>query len=97
MLRNGPAFVPFNLILLDPPYNQRPASVASRTRAMVSNDGADPYRDVLATAESLLAADGRVVLEHARRQATPETAGRLLRVRLLESGDSSLSFYSWQP
>ncbi len=49
---------------------------------------------VVATAGDLVAPAGRVVLEHARRHASPEAAGRLRRVRVLVSGDSALSFYS---
>jgi 16S rRNA (guanine966-N2)-methyltransferase len=81
-LRNGPGFVPFQIILLDPPYDQ-PASAAPS--------------DVLTKVERLLAADGVVVLEHAKRRPGPDTAGRLVRGRTLVSGDSSLSFYTCQP
>jgi hypothetical protein len=35
-----------------------------------------------------------VVLEHARRRAAPDAAGRLARVRQVTSGDSTLSFYT---
>jgi len=80
-LRNGPGFVPFDLILLDPPYDQLAPEMAC---------------DVLAEVEGLLAPGGLVVLEHARRRPGPETAGRLVRGRLLASGDSSLSFYECQ-
>jgi 16S rRNA G966 N2-methylase RsmD len=45
----------------------------------------------------VLAPDGLIVIEHARRQTPPEIAGRLSRSRLLRSGDSSLSFYTCQP
>jgi 16S rRNA (guanine(966)-N(2))-methyltransferase RsmD len=36
---------------------------------------------------------GVVVLEHARKVASPEHAGRLVRVRQVRSGDSTLSIY----
>jgi 16S rRNA (guanine966-N2)-methyltransferase len=78
-LRNGPGFVPFDLILLDPPYDQPASETAS---------------DLLARVEGVLATDGLVVLEHAKRRPGPETAGRLVRGRMLTSGDSSLSFYT---
>jgi 16S rRNA (guanine966-N2)-methyltransferase len=78
VLRSGPAFVPFNLILLDPPYDQPPALV-------------------LAAVDGLLAPDGLIVLEHARRQASPEAVDRLVRGRVLLSGESALSFYTCQP
>jgi hypothetical protein len=45
----------------------------------------------------VLAAAGLVVLEHARRQQPPERAGRLVRTRTLNSGDSALAFYTCQP
>jgi 16S rRNA (guanine(966)-N(2))-methyltransferase RsmD len=61
-----------------------------------------PYDDlqvdtVIATAGDLLAPGGVLVLEHARRRRTPETAGPLVRVRQVTSGDSTLSFYSCPP
>jgi 16S rRNA (guanine(966)-N(2))-methyltransferase RsmD len=57
-----------------------------------------PYADealdrALARAAVLAAPQGRVVLEHSRRRASPDEAGRLARVRLLVAGDSALSFY----
>jgi 16S rRNA (guanine(966)-N(2))-methyltransferase RsmD len=59
-----------------------------------------PYDDlevdrVIATAGDVLAPDGLLVLEHARRRKALETAGALVRVRQVTSGDSTLSFYSW--
>ena len=58
-----------------------------------------PYDDlqadtVIATTGEVLAPGGVVVLEHARRRQTAETAGPLVRVRQVTSGDSTLSFYS---
>ena len=49
--------------------------------------------DLLAAAGEHLAADGVLVLEHARRIASPERAGRLRKSREVQAGDSSLSFY----
>lgn len=40
-----------------------------------------------------LAAEGTLVLEHARRRAAPERAGDLVRVRTIVAGDSALAFY----
>jgi len=176
VLRNDPAFVPFDLIFLDPPYDLRsygtssgtssatlttpargersgpratdaagaaPRSVSKRLswsappaersaqdrseesgspEAGQSRDRSprrrrrelseaasgsaienvpiapgDPFGELLGTVVNLLAPDGLIVLEHARRQTPPETAGRLARSRLLRSGDSSLSFYTCQP
>ena len=67
-------FGPFDIVLLDPPYDARPD-------------------DVLANAARLMEPGGLLVLEHARRQHSPEAAGTLTRVRHLTSGDSALSFY----
>jgi 16S rRNA (guanine(966)-N(2))-methyltransferase RsmD len=72
----SPTFVPFDIILLDPPYDHPPA-------------------DALADLDRLLAGDGVIVLEHARRSAAPSASGGLVRSRELPSGDSMLSFYSW--
>ena len=42
-----------------------------------------------------LAAEGTLlVIEHAKRDASPESAGALVRTRLLTSGDSALAFYA---
>jgi 16S rRNA (guanine966-N2)-methyltransferase len=58
----------------------------------------DPQIDaVVAAAGDVLAPDGVLVLEHARRRAAPGVAGRLARVRQVTSGDSTLSFYSCPP
>ena len=58
----------------------------------------DPQVDaVVAAAGDVLAPDGVLVLEHARRRAVPDAAGRLTRVRQVTSGDSTLSFYSCPP
>jgi len=64
----------FDIVWLDPPYDERPDSV-------------------LAAAGVLMAPGGLLVLEHARRVPAPETAGGLVRVRQVASGDSTLSFY----
>jgi len=60
----------------------------------------DPPYDVpdltasIAAAEPLMATDGLLVLEHARRRPAPQKVGRLARTRDLVSGDSALAFYS---
>src|SRR5262245_52825187 len=48
----------------------------------------------LDAAADRLAPNGLLVLEHARRHAAPESAGRLARTRQVVSGDSALTFYS---
>jgi len=50
--------------------------------------------DLLAAAGGHLAADGVLVLEHARRVAAPDGDGRLRRSREVISGDSALTFYA---
>jgi 16S rRNA (guanine966-N2)-methyltransferase len=40
-----------------------------------------------------LAAEGVLVLEHARRRISPPTAGDLALARVVQAGDSALSFY----
>ncbi len=65
----------FDLILVDPPYEQgEPAAI-------------------LATLGECVAPGGLLVLEHARRRSPPDSAGSLVRSRLVVSGDSALAFY----
>lgn len=77
MLRANPVFVPFDIVLFDPPYNA-------------------PADAVLAEADAVLAPDGVLVLEHARKRAVPDSAGRLARVRQIPSGDSALTLYAFE-
>ena len=56
-----------------------------------------PGLTALMKIDTVVAPGGLVVFEHAKRAATPERAGRLLRVRQVTSGDSMLSFYALQP
>lgn len=65
----------FDLILLDPPYDQ-PAII-----------------DILADVGELVAGEGLLVIEHAKRAPLPMDVGALRRARALRSGDSVLSFY----
>jgi 16S rRNA G966 N2-methylase RsmD len=53
----------------------------------------DDLDAVVGIAGPLVAAGGRLVLEHARRRASPERADGVHRVRVLTAGDSALSFY----
>jgi 16S rRNA (guanine(966)-N(2))-methyltransferase RsmD len=80
-LRADPAFVPFDIMLLDPPYEAPPDGVLAD----------------IGNGDRLLAPGGLLILEHARRQSSPAAAGGLARTRLLTSGDSALSFYACQP
>ena len=81
MLREQPAF---DIIVLDPPY------------ASSEND-AVTLGVIIAAAAEVLASDGVLILEHARKRHAPETAGRLVRSRDVISGDSMLSFYNVCP
>jgi 16S rRNA (guanine(966)-N(2))-methyltransferase RsmD len=74
----APAFTPFDIVLLDPPYD-------------VDAEAA------LAGADALLASNGVLVLEHARKQPTPIAASRLVRVREVKAGDSALAIYALRP
>ena len=58
---------------------------------------ASDVHDVLPHLGDIVKPDGVVILEHATRTETPAAAGRLVRVRELKSGDSTLTFYSCQP
>lgn len=68
----------FDLVFLDPPYEQ---------------DHLPPLLAAL-PAVGVLAPGGLVVAEHSRRDAIPETIGRLFLVRWRRYGDTILSFYS---
>jgi 16S rRNA (guanine966-N2)-methyltransferase len=76
---------PFDIVLLDPPY-----AGPRGARSEINDD----MPDVLERMGAIVAADGVVVLEHARKHAPPAVAGRLRRSREIKSGDSALTFYS---
>jgi 16S rRNA (guanine(966)-N(2))-methyltransferase RsmD len=69
---------PFDLIFFDPPY-------------------AIDYGEVLdylgANSERLLAQDGAVIVEHDKKKDLAEESGGLKRYRVVNQGDSALSFY----
>ena len=82
-LHRGYAGAPpaFDFIFLDPPYD-----MAQEYAATLGPLGGE--------AAGLLAAGGVVIAEH-RRKLRPEAAyGSLTRARLLEQGDTALSFYA---
>ena len=56
--------------------------------------GAADLSAALDAAEPLVAEGTLLVVEHAKRDAAPESKGVLIRTRLLTSGDSALAFYS---
>ena len=51
---------------------------------------------IVATGARALAPGGRLIVEHRRRRATPEAVPGAVRTRVLEAGDSALSFYTAQ-
>jgi 16S rRNA (guanine966-N2)-methyltransferase len=57
----------------------------------------EPLEPIVARVARMLAASGTLVLEHARRQPSPESAGGLTRTRDVVSGDSALALYSCPP
>jgi 16S rRNA (guanine966-N2)-methyltransferase len=67
-----------DFVFADPPY--------ANTRA---------YEDILAFfgESQLLAQSGRVIAEHRRNSDLPTIAGHLERMRVVEQGDTALSFY----
>jgi 16S rRNA (guanine(966)-N(2))-methyltransferase RsmD len=77
-LRHQPAFEPFDIVLLDPPY---------------APSGQESLESVVTAAGSVVARTGILVLEHASRARAPESCGSLVRTRTIVSGDSALSFY----
>jgi len=56
--------------------------------------GAAELLSAIDTAEPLVQAHTLLIVEHARRDAAPESRGLLVRARVLTSGDSALAFYS---
>jgi 16S rRNA (guanine966-N2)-methyltransferase len=67
-----------DFVFADPPY--------ANTRA---------YEDILAFfgESQMLARSGRVIAEHRRNSDLPTIAGHLERMRVVEQGDTALSFY----
>jgi 16S rRNA (guanine966-N2)-methyltransferase len=65
-------------VFLDPPYA-----------------AAEEYESVLEFLgeSSMVAPDGRVIVEHLRKRALPERIGELELARVVEQGDAALSFY----
>jgi 16S rRNA (guanine966-N2)-methyltransferase len=56
--------------------------------------GAADVSAALEAAEPLVGYGTLLIVEHARRDAAPESRGTLIRTRLLTSGDSALAFYT---
>jgi 16S rRNA (guanine966-N2)-methyltransferase len=70
---------PFDIIFFDPPY-------ATDYEAVLDHVGGHAAR--------LLAEEGMIIVEHHRKNDLKEEFSALKRYRLLEQGDSVLSFYS---
>ena len=85
LLRATPTFEPFDVILLDPPYDSQPGATAA----------AEPDETLMGLS-TLLAPDGILVLEHAKRRPAPDAAGALALTRRTNSGDSALAYYAWR-
>ena len=83
LLEASDTFDPFDVILFDPPYE-------------ATGDAVMTLEKVLAAAGDVIARNGVLVLEHARKRQPPETAGRLARTREVIAGDSALAFYVCQ-
>lgn len=58
---------------------------------------ASDFDEALPHVGDIVRPDGVVILEHATKTDAPAAAGRLVRVRELKSGDSTLTFYTCQP
>lgn len=69
----------FDVIFMDPPYNQ---TMARAALARVAGAG-------------LLNSAGVLVVEHSRREEMPAQASRLELFRREDYGDTALSFYRW--
>lgn len=67
----------FDIIFLDPPYNQE---LAKKTLQLIS-------------AYDILAANGLLILQHSRKENLPETQGGLILFKRSKYGDTVLSFY----
>jgi 16S rRNA (guanine966-N2)-methyltransferase len=67
-----------DLCFLDPPYTDLPEAL--RVIAWLCDS-------------SLMQPEGILILEHSRRDSTPQQVGRWQRTRLLAQGSSALSFY----
>jgi len=76
--RLGSRHVHAQFIFLDPPY-AADLEYESALEAL----GQSP----------IVAPEGRVIVEHSRKQELPEQLGSLERVRVVEQGDAALSFY----
>jgi 16S rRNA (guanine966-N2)-methyltransferase len=74
-------FDPFDIVLLDPPYQRERGDAGTEAGAL------------LEAVDAVVAGGGIVVFEHARARVMPGAAAGLSRVRRVSNGDSVLSLY----
>lgn len=79
--RVRPEAMQFDVVFLDPPYEA--AEEYAIVLGLLSGDAA-----------GLLAEGAAVIAEHRRKEKLQDAYGLLRRVRVLEQGDASLSFYA---
>jgi 16S rRNA (guanine(966)-N(2))-methyltransferase RsmD len=87
-----PADATFDIILLDPPYDQLRRLPP---RHGINGGGHEDVETAVAAAGRRLSPAGVLVLEHARRHPAPDAAGPLASTRTVAAGNSALTFYSW--
>ena len=83
-LRKPSASAGFNLVFLDPPYDEAREYAAALGLLGGASAG-------------LLAASAVVIAEHRKKEKLEQNYGSLERTRLLEQGDAALSFYAAKP
>lgn len=79
--KSSPKPEPQEVVFLDPPYDEMQEYAA--TLGLLGGE-----------AQGILAPEAVVVAEHRRKQKLNEQYGSLKRTRLLEQGDTALSFYT---
>ena len=83
----APASPPFDVILVDPPYD-RPELLLAILERIGGAAGGHAGRGILA-------ADGVLVAKHATRTSLPSPIGLLASARERRFGESTLTFYRW--
>ncbi|HEY2916551.1 MAG TPA: 16S rRNA (guanine(966)-N(2))-methyltransferase RsmD [Candidatus Limnocylindrales bacterium] len=78
---------PYDVVLVDPPYDQ-PALLTAALEAL-AGPGPGPHRG------AIVRAGGVVVAKHASKTVVPAEIGLLRSARERRFGDSALTFYRW--
>lgn len=78
---------PYDVVILDPPYDQ-PALLEAVLERIGGSATGRPERHVLAR-------EGLLVAKHSSRTPLPERSGLLASERVRRFGDSALTFYRW--